>query len=77
MFAWFTGIGIGHEAVLLKRHTHGLAIDSPYTGISDEDDEDSKELNLWRASLEETGEDKDMDGIMGYASDDSSSYICF
>ena len=87
MFARFAGIGIGHDAVLLGGHAHGLAIDSPHADA--DDDEDNEVPGLWRASLEDTGEDEDMDedeisqdgidsdGSASYASDDSSSYICF
>ena len=91
MFAQFTGIGIGHKAVLLERHAHELANDSLHTDDDNKHDEDSKECSLGslRAPLEDTGEDKDMDedkmsqdgndsnSSVGYASDDGSSYICF
>lgn len=85
MFARFAGVGIGHDAVLLERHAHGLAVDNVHGSDDDDDPNESEEPSLWRASLEDTGEDEDMDedetedgsDSDDSASDDNSSHVCF
>ena len=90
MFAWYAGIGMAHDTVLLEQHPHGLGVDNPQADNNENDDkgeepsprkeppEDKREDDNMDENKDdaEDGSDSDSDDSGANVSDDNTSYTC-